>query len=936
MRLDELRSNPDKNPKHAMIERLLKYKGREDVFISFTADVGLRSHAGSADRNRYTTINWQHNGKTYTVHLNIEGTKWDWYDRNFPKSLDPETLGALLKFLDQKFRGKRNRNVSGAKIGINPKSGYNTPLGIYCYPIDHVISYSLRSEDAGIGAEFTGADAWKFAWIIQSRLPEGNTLNMADATQGQANTVRENMMMALKDMPEDDAKALLDRAIEEAKTKSPAGHIWNMTRLAAGRLTTGGRFDFDNDDIADVSKKAAIKWASLLRACGFGLAVDPGKGLIHSNEPTQAVFFDPTAFNHLDLITRSDAFERQITRVTGSTKLRREFIAKPDLDKENPYVLYKVAMSWIGWDLHGAIEATMGADPEHKDKAMEAIKAVAKKLRVALQASNPTLFDCLIEATLRNQGMEQAEIMQGGKFDREACINYVRMSNYALENLKEQGYEIDDALVMEALKYYPHDTARFIDEKNYQLDEASLMKVMKACLADNNYVNRSLINIVERNAKGVEVIDRLVRLYPKLLLKRMAERVSARTLYMVLRRDPKLILMSDPQDNAKMKLPENAWKSILKDLPSAMGVLPQISPELQLSVLKSVDDGELKNVIARWRETVPMHNSVMQFLIGKGGEVFQTLLAYVGRNQPRRLVAALDEKTLFHGLNTNQDMARILDAYVNPEQWLRYAKAGYTPDLLSSAVVAGFTPEIVATFVEKRPEGLGNLLYKGADVSAIPNEVLFKAAMAGAVTGGSMPHHNSTFIMLLQKGAKFTPEEFLTLWKPYSQLTYIGHIDVSVLARYCYANTEVIAPLSRMTNPENSLLKFLANHNEMMMFIPVDVLGKLTMADPHYDVLRRTVRRNEIAAWRKEHDPKYLFSMWATIPDILGFLQQHDFSEEALNKFPDKVLNNIATKIIEAAPKTYPYLKAKGLANSQTLYLISPEFAEKVLAQYPD
>jgi hypothetical protein len=72
--INEARRNPEQNPKISILDVLSRYKDRDDVFISFTEDVGQQSH---------------NNG----------------------------------------------RNTSGAKLGIKPRSHFSTPLGIYAYPL---------------------------------------------------------------------------------------------------------------------------------------------------------------------------------------------------------------------------------------------------------------------------------------------------------------------------------------------------------------------------------------------------------------------------------------------------------------------------------------------------------------------------------------------------------------------------------------------------------------------------------------------------------------------------------------------------------------------------------------------------------------------------------------------------------------------------------
>ena len=71
----------------------------------------------------------------------------------------------------------------------------------------------------------------------------------------------------------------------DSKTQTPAGHLWNVTRELAICL----------HEISDTKgQKAPYIWTSILRKLGYdGFSDVHSTGLIHHNEPRQAVFFNP-------------------------------------------------------------------------------------------------------------------------------------------------------------------------------------------------------------------------------------------------------------------------------------------------------------------------------------------------------------------------------------------------------------------------------------------------------------------------------------------------------------------------------------------------------------------------------------------------------------------------------------------------------------------
>ena len=290
--LFELRRNPEQNPKVSTLEALEKYAGRKDVFVSFTSDVGILSQKGG---NKPTT-GWAQSG------LRAKGA---------------------------------DRNVSGSKLGINPKSEYDTPIGIYTYPIDYVLQEEGRVEFAASAP---------FLYVVQATKPILDIANYseADFEKDSEKLLRGHARWA--------ASSTERAAIRDAKLKIPAAWLWNWTRLTAENMAEDinsqyaeddyeyleeperpHEVDFEDDDeyesamrdyereYAEYEEKrdrfepqedpkktyatAPVQWSKILRSLGYsGVADFDGKGLIHDNEPTQAVFFSKDALKVLEVI----------------------------------------------------------------------------------------------------------------------------------------------------------------------------------------------------------------------------------------------------------------------------------------------------------------------------------------------------------------------------------------------------------------------------------------------------------------------------------------------------------------------------------------------------------------------------------------------------------------------------------------------------------
>ena len=123
-KIDEARRNPEQNPKVSLYDALEKHKDDPDIYISYTMDVGR---------------------------------------------------GATSKKSVAK-----GRNTSGFKIGINPKSKYNTPNGIYTYPLPEMWAQGADPNRRVFEVPFAGEQP--AVYIIRST---GNMLDLATYSSDQ-------------------------------------------------------------------------------------------------------------------------------------------------------------------------------------------------------------------------------------------------------------------------------------------------------------------------------------------------------------------------------------------------------------------------------------------------------------------------------------------------------------------------------------------------------------------------------------------------------------------------------------------------------------------------------------------------------------------------------------------------------------------------------
>ena len=239
----EARRSSATNSKPTIVEQLQKYASMPDVYVSYTSDVGVDSHQ---------------------------------------EKLQTAAPGGL------QARGIHH-NAKGVKFGINPKSEFNTPLGIYGFPLDYVLTR---------GPKFVPFVSERpYLNVFQS---VGKVLNLQKYTDedyrddlGKLQDMYSATLLSLR--PAIHFSDIVNGAPLYAKVNTPAGKIWFVTKIIFERLTNTG-------DATPRNEKKTVHWSKIFRQLGYSGVVDNGDGIIHENEPTQAVFFSIQAIRPLEAI----------------------------------------------------------------------------------------------------------------------------------------------------------------------------------------------------------------------------------------------------------------------------------------------------------------------------------------------------------------------------------------------------------------------------------------------------------------------------------------------------------------------------------------------------------------------------------------------------------------------------------------------------------
>jgi hypothetical protein len=178
-----------------------------------------------------------------------------------------------------------------SKIGINPGSTYDTPIGVYCYPIK---AYWKNIESNRI--HFAGENP--HLYVFKAKNPEkilvASEYTIDDYTEDFEKL--DEIFSNLYDIGqiEDDLSIFNSSYFDSDK---PAQLFWTLTREIAKKIFESG----------SVKSNTPVIWTQIMRRFYDGVVDDKGWGFIHSNEPIQAVLWTKAQFDVVDYINRKDS-----------------------------------------------------------------------------------------------------------------------------------------------------------------------------------------------------------------------------------------------------------------------------------------------------------------------------------------------------------------------------------------------------------------------------------------------------------------------------------------------------------------------------------------------------------------------------------------------------------------------------------------------------
>ena len=200
------------------------------------------------------------------------------------------------------------------KVGINPKTKYNTPAGVYFYPLNQEYYEMLIKDKLPFRSDALYSGVVKLNdsihhlglssganWLVFIKSGENNQTKTAARNVADKLT---QMIINPTTRKKFDFSDEIARDLEQGKVTLQ--HLVSTKGSGDGRWVGGLHWDFNTDaQIFDLTaylvqnltgRRRTIAWNSLLRELGFIGIYDAGNGVVHPQEPTQVVALTPQAY----------------------------------------------------------------------------------------------------------------------------------------------------------------------------------------------------------------------------------------------------------------------------------------------------------------------------------------------------------------------------------------------------------------------------------------------------------------------------------------------------------------------------------------------------------------------------------------------------------------------------------------------------------------
>jgi len=268
------------------------------------------------------------------------------------------------------------------KLGINPKSHYDTPNGIYAYDLSVFEMKEIASDVPFAGRSpyinlFKAKNPKKIVILNQMSRQQYHSLvdkirdyyvnykmqyrlkyNDKAGSQKTFNSLTPQDKEYYWKQFADEFEQVLNDAPDKSYQNSIGGQFWYITMIIAKFLANPVNPDQPRDgDNFGATQGASNAWNKLFRSIGVDGCVDIGEGIIHSAEKQQSYFVGADV---VEMITRIDNKEYEKKAIPRDNRLKISAYMATASKSNNPKKVVDIVQSVANSDDKYANDATIG------------------------------------------------------------------------------------------------------------------------------------------------------------------------------------------------------------------------------------------------------------------------------------------------------------------------------------------------------------------------------------------------------------------------------------------------------------------------------------------------------------------------------------------------------------------------------------------------
>lgn len=195
------------------------------------------------------------------------------------RDLDKNVLDELKNYINN---GHYMSYTVIDKLGINPRTGYDTPIGIYSYPINDAIYDSIDKKRSLDAVPYMGEAP--FVWIFKPKNSQRGLYLSEYVQDDLENDVKKLKKYCINErgMSEKVFNIIYDRALSTARRKYYNWYIWNLTRLLAkylGDYKNKSEWKDVNDNSLDIGTPVRILHGTFKDRAGIIKDIDSEGGM---------------------------------------------------------------------------------------------------------------------------------------------------------------------------------------------------------------------------------------------------------------------------------------------------------------------------------------------------------------------------------------------------------------------------------------------------------------------------------------------------------------------------------------------------------------------------------------------------------------------------------------------------------------------------------